>query len=103
MPTGCVRYQHGLRPRGGDGDSRSSGREHPNGRRASRGQSELQKDSTCAPTFHHSQQSPETATRQLDFVFASKSLAPRIATQALNKPDEWGPSDHCRVQIDIDV
>jgi hypothetical protein len=76
---------------------------YPNGRRAEHWPSELPKDSTCVPTFHHSQQSPETATRQLDFVFASDSLASRIRTQALNEPDDWGPSDHCRIQIDVDL
>ena len=79
------------------------GPEHPNGRRAEPWPSELPEDSGCVPTFHHTQQSPETATRQLDFVFASQSLASRIVTEALNEPDEWGPSDHCRVQIDVDV
>jgi hypothetical protein len=79
------------------------GPEYPNGRRADPWPGELPEGSTCVPTFHHSRQSPETATRQLDFVFASKSLAPRIKTRALNEPNEWGPSDHCRVQIDVDV
>ena len=49
------------------------GPEHPNGRRAEPWPDELPEGSTCVPTFQHSRQSPETATRQLDFVFASKS------------------------------
>jgi hypothetical protein len=42
---------------------------------------------------------PETATRQLDFVFASQDLADRITVTALNEPERWGPSDHCRLEI----
>jgi hypothetical protein len=44
---------------------------------------------------------PETATRQVDFVFASDSLKDRLRIRALNAPDEWGPSDHCRVLIEL--
>lgn len=54
------------------------------------------------PTFHHSRQKPETATRQLDFVFASKALSDRVKVRALNTPAEWGPSDHCRLVIDVE-
>lgn len=79
------------------------GPEHPNGRRADPWPDELPRESTCVPTFHHSRQKPETATRQLDFVFASESFAGRVRTQALNDPADWGPSDHCRVLIDVDV
>jgi hypothetical protein len=55
----------------------------------------------CVPTFQHGRQSPVTATRQLDFVFASTSLANRVGVRALNQPEEWGPSDHYRVIIDV--
>jgi hypothetical protein len=42
------------------------------------------------------------ATRQLDFVFASHALANRVSVRALNNnTDEWGPSDHCRVLIEL--
>jgi hypothetical protein len=44
---------------------------------------------------------PTTAERQLDFVFASTDLAGRVHVRALNEPDEWGPSDHCRVWIEL--
>lgn len=79
------------------------GPQHPNGRQADPWPDELPKESRCVPTFHHSQQKPETATRQLDFVFASKPLANKVHTRALNEPAEWGPSDHCRVLIDVDL
>ena len=77
------------------------GPQHPNGRQADPWPDELPRESLCVPTFHHSGQTPTTATRQLDFVFASNSLADRIDVRALNEPQEWGLSDHCRVVIDF--
>ena len=42
------------------------------------------------------------ATRQLDLVFASHALADQLTVCALNgDPEEWGPSDHCRVAIEL--
>jgi exonuclease III len=74
------------------------------GRQAEPWPAELPQGSKCVPTFHHSQQTPASATRQLDFVFATGQLAERVrAVRALNDPDEWGPSDHCRVVIEVDV
>ena len=32
---------------------------------------------------------------------ASTSLSARVSAYALNKPEEWGPSDHCRVEIEV--
>jgi len=37
----------------------------------------------------------------LDFVFASERLAERVRVRALNEPEEWGPSDHCRVEVEV--
>ena len=79
------------------------GPEHPNGRQARPWPDELPTGSACVPTFHHSGQKPETASRQLDFVFASMSIADRVVTRALNRVEEWGPSDHCRIVIDVDL
>jgi hypothetical protein len=79
------------------------GPQHPNGRQAEPWPDELPCNSGCVPTFHHSRQTPETATRQLDFVVASHSLAAAVTVRALNEPDEWGRSDHCRVLIDVDA
>ena len=53
------------------------------------------------PTYYHTTQTPATASRQLDYVFASRSLEGSIRTQALNKPEDWGPSDHCRILIEV--
>jgi exonuclease III len=63
---------------------------------------ELPRDSKNVPTFYTNQQTPATATRQLDFVFASGALRNRMQVTALNDPAHWGPSDHCVVEIEID-
>jgi hypothetical protein len=55
------------------------------------------------PTFHSNSQTPATASRQLDFVFASDSIADRVMVKALNGIEEWGPSDHCRILINVVV
>jgi hypothetical protein len=53
------------------------------------------------PTYHtRSQGPPAGATRQLDHVFASTSIAHLVAVRALNEVDDWGPSDHCRIVIE---
>ncbi len=54
------------------------------------------------PTYYNiPTQTPATATRQLDYVFASRSMENSISTRALNEPGEWGPSDHCRILIEV--
>ena len=63
---------------------------------------ELPKNSKDVPTYRTQKNKPETATRQLDFVFASDSLKNRLNIRAMNKPEEWGPSDHCRILIELD-
>ena len=45
---------------------------------------------------------PEKAFAQLDFVFATENIADRVSVRALNQPEEWGPSDHCRIEINVD-
>ena len=77
------------------------GPQAPHGRQADTWPSELPRDSLNVPTYRSNQQDPATATRQLDFVFASRSLAPSLNVRALNQPEQWGPSDHCGLQIDI--
>lgn len=77
------------------------GPQAPAGRRADPWPDELPRTSNNVPTYHTSHQTPATATRQLDFVFASSSLTERVGVRALNEPDQWGPSDHCRLEIGI--
>jgi endonuclease/exonuclease/phosphatase family metal-dependent hydrolase len=77
------------------------GPQAPAGRRADPWPDELPVESANVPTYHTSRQTPATATRQLDFVFASTGLAERVRVCARNEPNHWGPSDHCRVEIDV--
>src|SRR5690606_16911188 len=66
------------------------GPQSPNGRQASPWPDELPTSSLNVPTYHTNRQTPTTATRQLDFVFASKSIASRVRVTARNSPDDWG-------------
>ena len=77
------------------------GPQSPHGRQADPWPPELPADSRNVPTYHTRAQGPSGATRQLDFVFASTSIAERVTTHAHNPPDDWGPSDHCRISIDV--
>ena len=77
------------------------GPEYPNGHQAHPWPDELPRDSRNVPTFHSNRQTPETAARQLDYVFASMELAGSLTVRALNEPQEWGPSDHCRIEIEL--
>jgi hypothetical protein len=77
------------------------GPQAPHGRMAEPWPHELPADSLNVPTYYSNRQSPETATRQLDFVFASEGFADGVRVQALNQPNNWGASDHCRIQIEV--
>ena len=77
------------------------GPEFPNGRQADPWPDELPHDSRNVPTFHSNRQGPETALRQLDYVFASTEFAKCLYVRALNEPEDWGPSDHCRISIEL--
>jgi exonuclease III len=78
------------------------GPQAPHGRQANPWPVELPEGSLNVPTYHTRQRGPMGATRQLDFVFASHALADRLSVRALNiDPVEWGPSDHCRVVIEL--
>ncbi len=71
----------------------------PNGRVADPRPAELPEGARDVPTYHTRAQGPAGAQRQLDFVFVSPSIAERVEVRALNGVEEWGPSDHCRVEI----
>lgn len=77
------------------------GPQAPNGLQAEPWPSELPRPSKNVPTYHSTRQKPETATRQLDFVFASGEIASHCKVSAMNKPEEWGPSDHCVIRIEL--
>jgi exonuclease III len=76
----------------------------PNGRQALPVPDELPEGSLDVPTYHTHGQGPMGATRQLDFVFCSTPLAERVRASALNRDlQEWGPSDHSRILIELDA
>ncbi len=77
------------------------GPQAPNGRQADPHPPHIPPDSKNVPTFYTSRRRPATAEYQLDFVFASSDIASRVRATALNSVDQWGPSDHCRVQIEV--
>lgn len=79
------------------------GPEYPNGKQAEPWPSELPKDSKTVPTFHSNRQSPATASRQLDFVFASDGLTDQLRVRALNDSESWGPSDHCCIMVELTI
>ena len=78
------------------------GPQFPRGHQAKPWPTELPEDSNNVPTYHSIKQTPATAARQLDYVFASTSLVERVQVTALNNPEEWGPSDHCKIEIQIE-
>ena len=79
------------------------GPEDPNGRQAGNAIKGQPKDSKSVPTYYTvRQRSSKNANTQLDYVFASRGFHKMIRTRALNGVDEWGPSDHCRLLIEID-
>lgn len=75
----------------------------PNGRRSTNPSPYEPADSTSVPTFHTNRVKHEAAQLQLDYVFASNSIANKVTAKALNEADEWGPSDHCRLIIDVGI
>lgn len=77
------------------------GPQAPNGRQADPWPDELPRNSLNVPTYHTNRQTPATATRQLDFVFASNGLGDSLTVRALNLPEQWGPSDHCQLEVEI--
>jgi endonuclease/exonuclease/phosphatase family metal-dependent hydrolase len=78
------------------------GPQAPNGRRADPWPAELPSGSMNVPTYFAAPgMTPAQAQRQLDFVFASRDLAGRVNVRALNEPENWGPSGHCRIRIEV--
>lgn len=77
------------------------GPQSPNGYQTAPWPKELPLESKNVPTYYHSRQTPHTASRQLDFVFASEIISKHLRVKAINNPENWGPSDHCQVLIEI--
>ena len=77
------------------------GPQAPDGRQADPWPVDLPAGSMNVPTFHMKGESPASAAHQLDFVFASRDMADSVHVRAMNDPDHWGPSDHCRIEIEV--
>ena len=77
------------------------GPQFPAGRQASPTPKDLPDDTQNVPTWHSSVKSPETADIQLDYAFASRGFHEEVTVRAMNSPEEWGSSDHCRLWIEV--
>ena len=78
------------------------GPDAPHGRQADPWPRWLPRDSKNVPTFRRIGTSWAEAEAQLDYVFASKSMVDDVRVHALNNSAyEWGPSDHCRLVIEV--
>ena len=77
------------------------GPQSPRGRQAARPHPDVPANTKNVPTYHLRNASPESADRQLDYVFASRGFSQQVKVRALNGVEEWGPSDHCRLMIEV--
>ena len=73
----------------------------PDGWQPSGPQPDVPPDSKNVPTWVRNGLKPEQANRQFDYAIASRGFHERVKVRALNRADEWGPSDHCRLLIDV--
>ena len=78
------------------------GPQFPAGRRADPIPAHLNEESLDVPTYHHKpSNTPAGAYVQLDHAFASRGFHESVKVRAMNNVEDWGPSDHCRIMIDI--
>ena len=77
------------------------GPRYPAGRRAYPTPDWLPPDTRDVPSYYTTSQSPGTATDQLDWVFASRGFHHNVSARALNSVEDCGPSDHCRLLIEV--
>ena len=73
----------------------------PNGRAPSSTPPESPEHTRDVPTYHTNHQTPAEANKQLDYAFASRGFHETVTVRALNGVEEWGPSDHCRLLIEV--
>ena len=74
----------------------------PEGRQAVPTPYGLSENTQNVPTFYAPQvRTPEKAVHQLDYVFASRGFHNSLRVRAMNDPEEWGSSDHCRILIEV--
>ena len=79
------------------------GPQAPDGWQPSRPQPDVPPDTKNVPTWVRNGLKPERANRQFDYAIASRGFHERVTVRALNRPDEWGPSDHCRLLIEVEA
>ena len=77
------------------------GPQAPNGRCAGQIPDDVPWGTKNLPTYYKVGKCPDTATNQLDYAFASRGFHERVSVRAMNGIKEWGPSDHCRLEIKI--
>jgi hypothetical protein len=77
---------------------RLAGPQAPNGRPADPHPPGLAHDSKNVPTFVTNR---GHRTSQLDYCFVSHDLMERVSVAARNAEEDWGPSDHCRLLIEL--
>ena len=77
------------------------GPQYPAGRQAYPIPEHLDEKSLDVPTYHTTRSDPAGAQVQIDHVFASRGFHEEVQARALNEVSEWGPSDHCRLAIDV--
>ena len=77
------------------------GPQSPAGRQAVPTPKHLREDTKNVPTYHWKGGSPADAYIQLDYVFASRGFHKNVKVRAMNGVEEWGPSDHCRIVIEV--
>ena len=79
------------------------GPQAPDGWQPSVPQPDVPHDTKNVPTWVRNGRSPEEANRQFDYAIASRGFHERVTVRALNRTDEWGPSDHCRLLIEVET
>ena len=78
------------------------GPQYPTGRRADPIPAHLTEESLDVPTYYHKpSNTPDGARVQIDHVFVSRGFHEKVRVKALNEVAEWGPSDHCRIWIEV--
>ena len=75
---------------------------YPAGRRADPIPKHLNEKSLDVPTYYHKpSNTPAGASVQIDHVVASRGFHKCVQVRAMNSVEEWGPSDHCRLLIEV--
>ena len=78
------------------------GPQYPAGRRADPIPAHLTEESLDVPTYYHKpSNTPDGARVQIDHVFVSRGFQEKVRVKALNEVEEWGPSDRCRIRIEV--